>query len=116
MKPALVYLSGPITASDGYTTAKNTFDAVAVFRDCLDHGIPAFCPHLTCAYLSLASVPYETWMHYDFAVIDRCTHVLMLPRWETSAGAVREKAYAESRGVPVALSMADLLPFPAATS
>ena len=51
---------------------------------------------------------WETWLDYDLAVIDRCTHVLMLPRWETSAGALKEREYAESRGVPVVHTLAEL--------
>lgn len=97
-----VYLSGPITAKGGYSVEENVAAAVKVFVACIARGIPAFCPQLTGAFPSAHSdVPYEAWMAYDFAVIDRCTHVLMLPRYRESAGALRELGYAESKGLPV---------------
>ena len=41
-------------------------------------------------------------------MIDHCTHVLMLPRWETSAGARAERAYARAIGTPVITSLEEL--------
>jgi len=104
-----VYLSGPITAKHGYTVEENVAAAVKVYLECLDAGIPAFCPHLSGAFPSAFNIDYEKWIAYDFAVIERCTHLLMLPRWETSAGAVREKLFAEQRGIPVFSSFRELL-------
>lgn len=103
-----VYLSGPITAKDGYSVEQNVAAALVVFLDCVNRGLPAFCPHLTGIFPSAHhDVPYETWLAYDFAVLARCTHVVLLPRWESSAGAVREVAFAEQRGMPIVLA-ADL--------
>lgn len=103
-----VYLSGPITAKNGRTVEQNVADAVAVYLDCLRRGVPAFCPHLSGAFPSAFEIDYETWIDYDFAIIDRCTHVVMLPRYEESSGALRERAYAESIGKPVVYSIGEL--------
>ena len=104
-----VYLSGPITARDGHSVEQNVADALAVFLACVRNNIPAFCPQLTGAFPSAhADVHYENWIAYDFAVIDRCTHLLMLPRWETSSGAVREREYAIRRRMPIAESLFEL--------
>lgn len=109
MRECFVYLSGPITAKHGYSIEENVAAAVRVYLDCLKAGIPTFCPHLSAAFPSAhADVPYEAWMDYDFAVIDRCTHVLMLPRWAASAGAVREMEYAKAKGIPAFFSLAEL--------
>jgi hypothetical protein len=100
MRPnILVYLAGPLTATPTHTVAENIASAAAVYFDCIRRGIPAFCPHLGATFDEAFSIGYEAWMAYDFSVIDRCTHVLMLPRWETSAGAKREKDYAFLRGI-----------------
>jgi hypothetical protein len=107
-RDVFVYLSGPITAKHGYTVEENVAAAVKVYLECLRRGIPAFCPHLSGAFPSAFNVDYETWIAYDFAVIERCTHVMMLPRWETSAGAVREKAHAEALGCAVVHSLDEL--------
>lgn len=109
-RDVFVYLSGPITAKDGVSVEENVAAALRVFLECINAGIPAFCPQLTGAFPSAhADVDYEAWMAYDFAVIDRCTHMLMLPRWQYSDGAKREMAYAHARGIPVATSLAQLL-------
>jgi hypothetical protein len=96
-----VYLSGPITAKHGYSVEENVAAAVKIYLECLRQGIPTFCPHLSGAFPSAFDVDYETWLAYDFAVIDRCSHVVMLPRWKSSTGAQRERAYAEARGLPI---------------
>lgn len=102
----LVYISGPMTAKDGRTIEHNTADGVAVYLDLLRHGIPAFCPHLCGAFPSAwTALPHAEWLAYDYAIIDRCTHMLMMPRWETSTGARLEHDYAMRRGMPILFSM-----------
>lgn len=110
MRPDLfVYLSGPMTAKHGFTIEENVAAGLRVYLTLLQRGIPAFCPHLGGAFpTAWSAVSWETWLAYDLAVIDRCTHVLMLPRWETSAGALKEKAYADARGVPVIYTIQEL--------
>ncbi len=98
-RDVFAYLTGPITAKNGFSVEDNVSSALTVYLACLNRGIPVFCPHLSAIFPSAhLSVDYETWMAYDFAVIDRCTHIVLLPRWETSSGAVREVEYAERTG------------------
>lgn len=103
MRPDLfVYLSGPMTAKGGFTVEENVAAGVRVYLDLLKRGIACFCPHLSGAFPSAwTDVSWEHWLLYDCAVIDRCTHVVLLPRWEHSAGAQKEREYAELRGIPV---------------
>lgn len=89
----LVYISGPMTAKDGRTIEQNVADGVAVFAELIRLGIPAFCPHLNGAYPSLFEIGHERWIAYDCAVLDRCTHILMMPRSTTSVGAMKELDY-----------------------
>ena len=104
-----VYISGPMTAKDGHTTMDNVADGAAIYWDLLLKGIPAFCPHLSGAFpAAWTLMSHERWIAYDYAVIDRCTHVLMMPRWETSAGARLEYAYAMSAGKVVVFSTDEL--------
>jgi hypothetical protein len=105
-RDVFVYISGPMTAKHGFMVEENVAAGVRVFLECLRRGIPAFCPHLSGAFPSAWSdVGWETWLDYDLAVIDRCTHVLMLPRWETSAGATKEHDYARATGKPIITSL-----------
>ena len=94
-----VYLAGPISAKDGYSVEENVAAALKVYFDLVRRGCACFCPQLCAGYPSAFSdVDYETWLRYDLAIIDCCTHVLLLPRWEASAGAVREREYAIATG------------------
>lgn len=104
-----VYISGPMTAKEGRTIEDNVADGLRVYWDLLSRGIPAFCPHLSGAFPTAWSLlPHEQWLAYDFAVIDRCTHVLMMPRWESSAGAKLEFEYAKRIGKTVVYSIDEL--------
>lgn len=65
------------------------------------HGVPAFCPHAGGIFPSAYDVPYEQWIAYDLAVLARCTHLILLPYWEQSSGARRERDRALELGLPV---------------
>ncbi len=97
-----LYLAGPLTARNDYTVEDNVQEAIRWYRRCLLLGFPSFLPHFSVHVPgAFDSIPYELWLEYDFAVIARCTHLLHLPRWETSPGARREVEYAYSIDVPV---------------
>jgi hypothetical protein len=104
-----VYISGPMTPRDGYTIEENVAAGLRMYWTLLLRGIPAFCPHLVGGYpTAWTLMPHAQWVAYDRAVIARCSHVLMLPRWETSEGARLEKAHAEQLGIPVVYDPAAL--------
>ena len=80
-----------------------------VYLDLLARGIPAFCPHLSGAFpTAWSALDHAKWLAYDYAVIERCTHVLMMPRWELSTGARMELEYAQRIGKPVVYSVDEL--------
>jgi hypothetical protein len=109
-KSVLVYISGPMTANDGRTIEQNTADGVAVYLDLLKRGIPAFSPHLSGAFPSAwTALDHQSWIAYDFAIIDRCTHMLMMDRWQKSKGAQLEFEYAMDRRTPIAFSVEELV-------
>lgn len=108
-RDVFVYISGPMTAKHGRSIEENVAEGVRVYLDCLKAGVPAFSPHLSGAFpTAWTALDWHDWIQYDKAVIDRCTHVLMMPRWELSDGAKAEHAYAVSIGKPVVFSLDEL--------
>ena len=108
-RDVFVYISGPMTAKNGFSVEENVAAGVKLYLECMRLGLPAFCPHLSGAFPSAWSgIPWEEWLEYDFAVIDRCTHVLMMPRWGESKGAVEEQRYAVRNAKPIAYSLEEL--------
>jgi nucleoside 2-deoxyribosyltransferase len=105
----LVYISGPMTAKDGRSIEQNVADGVAVYLELLKLGIPAFSPHLSgLAPSAWTALSHAEWIDYDCRILDRCTHVLMMERWDTSAGALYEAGYAARHGMPIAHSVPEL--------
>lgn len=105
-----VYIAGPITPSNGFTSLQNMDVATAVYFDLMGRGINAFCPHLHSAFPAQANnIGYERWMSYGFALIDISAAVLMLPRWQESLGAWREHRYAQKSGKAIFYNTEDLL-------
>lgn len=111
MRPnTLVYISGAISPKNGKLVEQNVADASYFFLECIKHGIPAYLPHLTALLPSAHSdVSYEKWMDYDLAVINFCTHMVMLPGWAKSKGAVQEETYAASKGIPIFYTFEEML-------
>jgi len=111
MRPNIfVYISGPITSRHGYLVEESVAEALKVFLQLTSEGILSFCPHLTAAFPSAhAKVSYNTWMDYDLAMIDHCTHILMLPRWRESDGAIKELNYGAFHKKEIHYSFEELL-------
>lgn len=96
MTIGLLYLSGPLSAGHGRTVEDNVRAALDVYYRCVRAGIPTFCPHLAALDPAAFDLDYELWMQQDLAILRRCTHVLMLPNWQESPGAIREHDFMQS--------------------
>ena len=58
-------------------------------------------PAVTYAMQKYSAFSYEDWLHIDFAMLDACDAVCLLPNWKDSMGAKREIAYAYKHGKEV---------------
>ena len=58
-------------------------------------------PAVTYAMQKYSAFSYEDWLHVDFAMLDACDAVCLLPNWKDSMGAKREIAYAYKHGKEV---------------
>jgi hypothetical protein len=98
-----VYIAGPYTAPD---PAVNVRKAMEAAMQCIDDGLAPFVPHLSHFLHMHAPRDYETWMTLDFAWLEACDAVWRLPG--PSAGADREVTLAQTYGIPVFTSYAEL--------
>jgi len=105
----LVYISGPITSKNGYTIEENVAAGVKIYLDLIHLGIPAYCPQMVAAFPSAFNISWERWLEVDYAVIQRCTHMLMMPRWRESKGAIEERTFADAANLRVCESIPELL-------
>lgn len=105
----LIYISGPLSPKDGYSVERNIADALPIYFECLRNGWPAYLPHLIGSYPTAHMIlSHEEWLEYDLAIVSRCTHMLMLSRWDDSPGSIREHAYATELGLPIFFDIKDL--------
>lgn len=94
MRP-LVYVAGPIT-SNPFGCIRQAADAFIRLRAV---GVTPFLPQLSVIHEMVDPQPYETWLAYDFDVIQQCDALYRLDG--DSPGADREVTLARSLGLPV---------------
>jgi len=100
-----VYLSGKMT---GLSEEKiwDNFRKVETFLVKHGHHVgekieSVMNPAVTYAMQKFNAFSYDDWLHVDFAMLDACDAVALLPNWKDSMGAKREIAYAYKHGKDV---------------
>jgi len=96
----LCYISGKYFGETNDETYENIQIArkAAVMLWC--KGWAVICPHLNTAFMD-GIVPLETFLQGDFEMVSRCDAVFMLPNWQDSKGAKRERECAYGAMKPV---------------
>ncbi len=106
----LVFLSGPYTTKEFRGVEKNVWNARQAAIELWSRGIPTICPHLnTQNFDKETSIPERVFYNGYCKMIKHCTHVVMLPNWKKSKGAVLEEGTARMEKVPVYYSLAEFL-------
>lgn len=68
----------------------------------IEAGAFAFVPHLNSEHYELdVDKSADWWREADLAILKRCDAIFMMPGWEKSKGAVKEKEFAEREKIPV---------------
>lgn len=94
----LLYVSGPYSGDIDANIAQARRAAI----DLWERGYAVLCPHLNTQHFEVdCKVGYEDYIRRDIEMVRRCDGMVMLPGWEGSKGALREKEVAEAAGIPV---------------
>lgn len=95
----LIYVSGRYSGD----VDKNIEEARDVAIACWRIGHAVICPHLNTAHFEVEApdISYDDYISGDLSMIARCDAMVMVPGWQDSKGAVIEKDYAASLGIPV---------------
>lgn len=93
-----VYLSGKMTGLAESEYKENFRKAEMFYRAC-GYEVINPCNLSDIVLKRKPDATYEDFMAEDFRAIRECSHIALLEGWESSPGARREKAEAESNGL-----------------
>lgn len=102
----MVYCAGPLSADTRDGTIAHVQAAMCAASRLRDAEIAVVLPHLCLFWNDRFPAAYETWLAMDFALLERCD---ALVRLAPSPGTDREVAHARSKGIPVYLSIDEVL-------
>ena len=100
-----IYLSGKMSGLSKKEILKNFSTIEKQLTKKCPHIISAMNPAVTYYMLTAnnkdSDFSYDDWLKIDFAMLDTCAAVYLLPNWEDSNGAKQEILYAWKHNKPV---------------
>jgi nucleoside 2-deoxyribosyltransferase len=103
----LVYVAGPYSAPTPEAIEANVATAIDAGNILIDAGLDVRIPHLSHFQHARKARHYEAWMALDFRELARCDALFRVHG--DSPGADREVAFAETQGLPVFHSIAEVV-------
>lgn len=97
-KPEVYYVAGPYRGDVERNIANARTVAAAIWK----RGHAAICPHTnTHDLFPKLNEDLGFWIPGDFAMLERCDGIVMVPGWEQSEGARKELEHAKRKGLQV---------------
>jgi len=107
----VAYISGPYSAATEWGVLQNIRRAEAVALEYWRRGYAVICPHKNSAFFGGAAPP-DVWLKGDLEILRRLRPgqdvVVMVPGWESSEGALEERAEAYRLGLDIVEYRADV--------
>lgn len=112
MKKKVIYTSGPISAKTPVDHYENLARARSIAMEIWAMGAACICPQTNTYFMDgFAGLEWHDWIEGDLEIVRRCDAVFMLPDWETSQGAIREREEALLKYIPVFYNLKTLQAF-----
>jgi hypothetical protein len=101
----MVYIAGPITATDEWDFIDNCERGIIVAYKIAAMGHAPFSPHLLALdqseYPEAAEMTDEDWLEVVMQALAFSQAVVFLDGWESSSGCLKEHAFAKEHGIPI---------------
>lgn len=94
----VAYVAGPYRGKTIRDVVENIREAEAAAVELWKRGYAVICPHKNTALLDGIATD-EVFLQGDLEILKRCDLLVLLPRWQESAGAVAEHDYAREHGI-----------------
>ena len=98
-----VYVAGPYSKH----MVDGTRNAILAAEELRKAGYLPFVPHLSLLWDLVCPSPYDEWIQYDLAWLNKCDMLLRLPG--ESPGADMEMAHAEKLRIPIFHSVKEIV-------
>jgi len=111
----LVYVTGPYMGADYHQTEGYVAYAREWAEKLARAGHAFYCPHLNNAHFDAIApdVPKQFWREMNAAILHRCDALLLVPGWDNDEVTLRDVQYAETWGIPVAVTIDEIAQLPA---
>lgn len=104
-----VYLAGPYSTDTVIGMLRNIREGISAATILLRRGYAVYCPWLDFQFGLQAPIGLKEYQDNSIEWLKVSDVLFLLPRWEQSKGAQRERSIAMSRGIPVVYGYAELL-------
>jgi hypothetical protein len=99
-KKKVIYIAGKFRGPNAWAIENNIRRAEEIALEVWKMGAVALCPHTNTRFYQ-GALPDEVWLGGDLELMARCDAIMLVPDWEESEGARREKWEADKLGLHI---------------